>query len=69
MPDDGRLSQALIAKISSLPQELIAEVEDFVDFVRMRDQDRALQRAALAGSGPAFETVWNNSEDDAYDDL
>jgi hypothetical protein len=50
----------------------LAEVEDFVDFVdflRSRDQDRALFRAASAVSDPAFAAVWDNPEDDVYDAL
>lgn len=69
MADDGRISKGLLEKISSLPEELIAEVEDFVDFIRARTQDRALQRAALTGSEASFERVWSNPEDDAYDGL
>ncbi len=63
------LSQALIEKISALPVERIAEIEDFVDFLRTRDADRAMSRASLAGSEPAFAAVWSNPEDDAYDAL
>ncbi len=61
--------KALIDKIAALPSERIAEVEDFVDFLRLRDQDRALVRAAAAASAPAFAAVWENPEDDVYDAL
>ena len=61
--------KALVDKISALPTERIAEVEDFIDFLRMRDQDRALSRAAAAASAPAFAAVWENPEDDVYDAL
>lgn len=60
---------ALIEKINALPVERIAEVEDFVDFIRLRHHDRALGRAAAAASAPAFAAVWDNPEDDAYDAL
>jgi hypothetical protein len=63
------VSPALIEKIAALPVDRVAEVEDFVDFLRSREQDRALSRAALAASEPAFAAVWENAEDDAYDDL
>lgn len=59
--------QALIEKLNSLPADRLHEVEDFVDFIRQRDQDRALVRAAGAASAPAFAAVWENPEDDAYD--
>ena len=62
-------NQALIEKLNTLPADRLHEVEDFVDFLRSRDQDRALFRAASAASEPAFAAVWNNPEDDAYDAL
>jgi hypothetical protein len=63
------VSDALIHKISTLPLERIAEVEDFVDFIGQREAERSLSRAALAASAPAFAKVWNNPEDDVYDAL
>lgn len=62
-------TQALIEKIKALPPERIAEVDDFVDFIRSREQERMLTRAASAASAPAFAAIWNNPEDDAYDAL
>ncbi|OAN50377.1 hypothetical protein A6A04_02445 [Paramagnetospirillum marisnigri] len=62
-------AEALLAKIASLSPERMAEVEDFVDFIRQREKDAALSRAAAAASGPAFARVWSNPEDDAYDAL
>ncbi len=61
--------QALIEKLNTLSIDRLHEVEDFVDFLRSRDQDRALFRAASAASEPAFAAVWNNPEDDVYDAL
>jgi hypothetical protein len=62
-------TQALIKKIKALPAERIAEVEDFVDFISLREQERALTRAAAAAGAPAFAAIWNNPDDDAYDSL
>ena len=62
-------NRALIEKLNTLPVDHLHEVEDFVDFLRSRDQDRALFRAASAASEPAFAAVWNNPEDDVYDAL
>lgn len=62
-------SQSLIDKIKALPADKLDEVEDFVDFIAARRQDHALARAAAQASAPAFERVWNNPEDDAYDAL
>jgi hypothetical protein len=66
VPADTR---ALIEKIEALPVERIAEVEDFVDFIRLREQERALTRAASAASTPAFAAIWSNPDDDVYDAL
>jgi len=51
------------------PAERIAEVEDFVEFIASREQERSLTRTAAAVSAPAFAAIWNNPEDDAYDAL
>lgn len=59
----------LTDKILALSPEQIAEVEDFVEFLRLRGRDRDLTRAAETVSTAAFEAVWVNSEDDAYDAL
>lgn len=60
---------SILEKIQSLNAEQLAEVEDFVEFVRLRGQERALMRAAAATSVPAFAAIWSNPEDDVYDAL
>ena len=65
MPD----IQPLLEKIRALPVERIAEIEDFVEFITAREQERSLTRAAVASSAPAFAAIWNNPEDDAYDGI
>ena len=69
MPQALPDTQALMEKIQALPIERIAEIEDFVDFLATREQDRSLARAAAAASAPAFAQVWDNPEDDVYDAL
>ena len=61
--------QSLIEKIRQLPPQRLAEVEDFVDFLRAREQERALVHAAARASEPAFAKVWENQEDEVYDAL
>ncbi len=60
-------SNHLLEKISRLPPERVAEVEDFVDFIAQRDTDLQLANAVSAASEPAFAKVWANPEDDVYD--
>ena len=65
MPD----THTLLEKIQALPAERIAEIEDFVEFIASREEERKFVRAAAASSEPAFAAIWDNSEDDAYDAL
>jgi hypothetical protein len=62
-------ASTLAEKIQSPSAEQIVEVEDFVEFLRVRGQERALTRAAAAVSAPTFEAVWNNPEYADYDAL
>jgi hypothetical protein len=61
--------QALIEKIRSLPPEKIAEVEDFIDFLHHRSEDRFLSKAGAKLSEGAFQKVWSNPGDTDYDRL
>lgn len=56
-------------RIENLTPEQIAEVVDFIDFLRFRSQEHEITRAASAVSESAFQAIWNNPEDDAYDAL
>ena len=62
-------AENLAEKIHSLSSEELAEVNDFVDFLRVRGQDRALIRASAQMSAPPFANHWSSPEDDAYDAL
>jgi hypothetical protein len=66
---NGRDAQSLIEKLKSLPPQRQAEVEDFVDFLRSRDDDRHLVKAAAETAEPAFAEVWDNDVDAEYDRL
>lgn len=60
---------ALLAKIRSLPPERITEVEDFIEFLRLKERERQLQRAVSGASEAAFHKVWDNPDDAEYDRL
>jgi hypothetical protein len=62
------IDEALIEKIKQLPPQRLAEVEDFVDFLRTREE-RGLTQAAAKASEPTFADAWNNDADAAYDRL
>ena len=61
--------QQLLEKIRRLPPERVAEVEDFVDFLRGRDEEQQLTQAASQLSEAAFARVWGNPDDSDYDRL
>ena len=65
----GSAAQTLVAKIAELPPARVAEVEDFVEFLRQREADRRLARAASKLSERSFAKVWNNAADAVYDEL
>lgn len=61
--------QVLIDKIKQLPPQRMAEVEDFVDFLRAREDEQRLTHAAAKTSEASFAKVWDNDDDAAYDRL
>ena len=69
MRTDKKPQKALIEKIHTLSPEKVAEVEDFVDFLRQRDADQRLTQAATRLSEGAFREVWDNPDDADYDRL
>lgn len=56
-------------KLENLAPERLAEVEDFIDFLRERDQDQRLRRQYEQASETAFARIWDNDEDAVYDEL
>jgi hypothetical protein len=52
--------QDLMKKIRTIAPERLAEVEDFVDFLRQRTNDRGLILAVSKLSECTFSKVWDN---------
>lgn len=61
--------EQVVQKLQALTPKRINEVEDFIDFLSQRDNDRQLTQAAMAASEPTLNTVWDNAEDAEYDKL
>jgi hypothetical protein len=59
----------ILEKLRRLPPERQAEVEDFIDFLRQRDEERELTRLAMAATEPVLAKLWDNPEDAEYDRL
>ena len=68
MPKHATAEQ-LIQKIRELPPDKITEVEDFVDFLRMKSDELLAKHAITKLSEKAFEKVWDNEDDAEYDNL
>ncbi|MBI4194174.1 MAG: DUF2281 domain-containing protein [Betaproteobacteria bacterium] len=64
-PSEGNI----LEKLKELPPERVAEVEDFVDFLRARTEEQRLVKSVAKASEPAFTRVWDNPEDADYDRL
>lgn len=69
MPHLSHTEETLIEKIRALSPDKAAEVEDFVDFLRRRDDQRSLSTPAMKLSETAFQRIWDNPDDAAYDQL
>ena len=61
--------QQMLEKLEHLSPERLAEVEDFIDFLQQRDQDKRLRRDYAQASETAFNQVWDNDDDAIYDKL
>ena len=58
--------QALIEKIKQLGPQHFDEVLDFVDFLRARNNEQRLTRAAAKASEASFAALWDNDKDAAW---
>lgn len=64
-----RNEEDLLLKLRGLSPEKLAEVEDFVDFLRDRENGAHLSAAASKLSENAFQRIWDNPDDAVYDRL
>lgn len=62
-------TQDLLDKIRALPEDKIAEVADFVEFLRQRAEEQRASAAISKLSEQAFHEVWDNADDAEYDKL
>ena len=62
-------AQALLEKLAELPSEKIAEVEDFIDFLRQRQEEGSFAALSTRLSEPVLRKIWDNPQDAAYDQL
>lgn len=55
-------------KINSLPKEAKQEVYDFIDFIMKKNQ-REEKRWNVEIAEKAIDKIWDNTEDDVYNEL
>ena len=64
----GRTAVSISEKIMHLSEEQLAEVDSFVESLRLREHTTLTTASMPLSAGP-FETIWSNPEDDIYDTL
>jgi hypothetical protein len=64
------LVKELIKKeIDKLPEDILAEVFDFIQFLESKRERNLLVRSSQELSAKSFKRVWDNEEDAIYDTL
>ena len=64
------LVKELIKKeIDKLPEDILAEVFDFIQFLESKRERNPLVRSSQELSTKSFKRVWDNEEDAIYDTL
>lgn len=61
-------AQDLLDKILTLPDDKIAEVADFVEFLKLKSDEQELARTTAARSEHALAEVRDNDADAEYDE-
>ena len=64
------LDKELIKKeIDGLPEDILAEVFDFIQFLESKRERNLLVRSSEELSTKSFQRIWDNEEDAIYDTL
>ena len=56
-------------EIDNLPDNLLDEVLDFIQFLEKRREQLIYVRSAQELSSQSFQKIWDNEEDDIYDSI
>ncbi|WP_440615469.1 DUF2281 domain-containing protein [Cysteiniphilum sp. 6C5] len=56
-------------KLNHLPAKYFTEVEDFIDFLHQKDSLQKVRKDFTMMSQSSFQKVWDNDEDEIYNDL
>jgi len=63
-------TEQIMREIQTLPEPLAREVLDFIGYIEVKHglKDRLAEELKLAQT-PAMEHVWDNSEDEVWNDM
>ncbi len=63
------MKDSIKKEIGRLPESLLAEVYDFIQFLESKRDKALLVRASQELSADSFNKIWDNEEDSVYDTL
>ncbi len=63
------VKEVIKKEIDKLPEDILAEVFDFIQFLESKKEKTLLIRASQKLSEVSFKKVWDNEEDAVYDSL
>lgn len=56
-------------EVDKLPENALAEVLDFIQFIELKAEKNSLIKSAQKLSERSFDKIWSNEEDAVYDNL
>jgi len=63
------VKEVIKKEIDKLPEDILAEVFDFIQFLESKKDKTLLTKASQKLSEVSFKKVWDNDEDAVYDSL
>ncbi len=63
------VKEMIKTEIEKLPENLLAEVFDFIQFLEIKREKNLIPKASQELSTASFEKIWDNKEDAVYDSL
>lgn len=63
------VKEVIKKEIDRLPEDILAEVFDFIQFLESKRERTLLTKASQKLSEVSFKKVWDNDEDAVYDSL
>ncbi len=61
--------EQIIKRIEGLPEELVDEISDFVEFVAARRADGEFTSVVARAQQDSMNKVWKNEEDEVWNDV